>query len=141
MEAECGDELKALSGPLDAKMGFVMSHWEDSANITDIEQTCGSSNRGCRANTSSSFSGFSVKQDGSVESGDDGNNDGDGDGDGDGDKGEIIYGNVATSLSECQNSECTECVEAWYENDDTTFHMCMNESRFKYSNKCGKKKD
>ncbi len=83
MEAEC-DELKSMSSTLDKKMGFVMSHWQDDTKITDIEQKCGT-NRGCRANTFSSFSGFTVKQDGSVEAkGDDDNKDGGDDGGADG---------------------------------------------------------
>ncbi len=53
-----------------------------------------------------------------------------------------MYGGPASSVNACNNSECTKCVEAWYENDAATiFNVCMDEQRFKYSNKCSTKKD
>ncbi len=146
LEAQCDEVLSSMSGMLDQNMGFVMSHWQDDAGIADIDGTCSS---GCQANTFSSFSGFNIKQDGSVEADDDDDCDGDdcddgddGDDGDDTDKGELVYGGPAASVDACQNSECTECVEAWYENDTTTiYNMCMDEKRFKYSNKCNSRKD
>lgn len=90
----------------------------------------------------SSFSRFTVKQDGSTASTEP-DDDNDDDGDDDGDKGELIFGGPTASIKACgENSECTKCVEAWYENDTTNiFPMCMDEQRFKYSNKCNKRKD
>ena len=55
---------------------------------------------------------------------------------------ELVYGGPADNINSCENAECTECVEAWYESDPTNVqYMCMDRTRFKYTYKCGNKKD
>ena len=52
-------------------------------------------------------------------------------------KGEIVYGDVAQSLSDCQENGCSECHDAWYAlYPEEVFQKCTDFNVYKYGNEC-----
>ncbi len=124
LEANCSDYLSELSADLDGDVGFIMSHWQDKNDVSGLAN--GSDFVGCDSTKYNFFEGFKIKTLGSTEAKENDN-------DNEGDSGKLIYGEPAHSVDACNNADCTECVEAWYENAPTdTFYECKSETQFRY---------
>lgn len=50
---------------------------------------------------------------------------------------ELVIGNVAESLDECDDPYCSACHESWYESDPTEiFPTCTDYTEYKYTHQC-----
>lgn len=118
------NDWPSLSELMVRDMGFVLSHWQDDDGISGIPidgPGCASKAAGSWESNSHIWN-FEVKTDGSAEPID---------------KGELIIGETAPKLSDCDNPDCTGCNRAWYENvPETTFYVCTDETRYKYRFRC-----
>jgi len=54
---------------------------------------------------------------------------------------ELIKGGIASNVSNCAEG-CTSCIETWWSNaPEEILYECVDETLYKYSNKCGSSKD
>lgn len=54
----------------------------------------------------------------------------------------LIVGPAAMNVDDCGDEFCTGCNEVWYAGDpDDTFFQCTDFTQYKYSNKCGRRRN
>lgn len=50
---------------------------------------------------------------------------------------EMVIGELATSLEECDDPFCSACHVAWWAGDEAnSFHTCTDYTRYRYTNRC-----
>ena len=171
LEAKCRDYLSEISPDLNKEMGFIFSHWQDDEGVSGLDNSAGGDFVGCDAAKWNEYKYFKTMTWGSTENddgidteseeepeteteeesdeeNDDGDtpdedtDDGEDNDDDDKDLGEVICGGPAYNVDMCGDSDCTQCVEAWYEfKPKDIFFKCKSKTQYKYKNKCGGRRD
>ena len=50
---------------------------------------------------------------------------------------ELIIGDVAANIDDCDDSFCSACHRAWWAGDEAnSFYTCTDYTRYRYTNKC-----
>jgi len=114
--------LARLSDKLKHDMALVISNFNDGSRSDTTNGQCRSTDI-CGAHSTKYFNFAWTSMD-AIDEGD-----------------SLIIGDVAESLTDCDDPFCTSCHEAWYSSDPSdTFFQCMDYRVFKYTNQCGKKR-
>lgn len=118
-------ELSGISDRLRSDMALVVSNY-NAGTDNDISNGICSSTSTC-GTYKTSFYNFEWTSDDAIED--------------DEDEEDIVIGDVADSINDCEDPLCSACHIAWFEsNPDKTFNLCTDFSQYKYSNKCGKRR-
>lgn len=117
-------ELSGLSQRLRSNMALVVSNF-DAGTVNDISNGVCSATSTCGA-YKTTFYGFEWTSDNAID---------------DGSEDVMVIGEVAESISDCEDPLCSACHVAWYERTPgETFNTCTDYSQYKYTNVCNKRR-